>query len=104
MLTESEKGFIRYWELNRLRKKKVFRQLAVGMPLGVVIVTAIFINLFTGWYKRADIALHSDPSIMIVLLVAVLLIVAFIVVFSARYKWDMNEQRYNELLAREDNS
>jgi hypothetical protein len=29
-----------------------------------------------------------------------LLIVIFIVIFSARHRWDMNEQRYRELQAK----
>jgi hypothetical protein len=32
--------------------------------------------------------------------IAALLIVVFTAVFSARHKWDMDEQRYRELLAK----
>ena len=102
MLTDTEKDFIRFWEENRDRRKKVFRQLSVGLPLAVLLVGAIFINFFSGWYKRADMILHSDASEVLVLLVAALLIVVFIVIFSARHRWDMNEQRYRELLSRRD--
>ena len=104
MLTESEKDFIRFWEENRIRRKKIFRQLSIGLPLAAVLVGAIFINFFSGWYKRADMMLHADASQVLVLLVATLLIVVFIVIFSARHKWDMNEQRYKELLSRRDQS
>jgi peptidoglycan/LPS O-acetylase OafA/YrhL len=102
MLTEEEKRFIQYWEQNRLRRKKIWRQLAVGLPFGVLLAIAICINFFSGWYKRADLMLHADPSLILVLLVAILLIVLFIVVFSARHKWDMNEQHYRELLSRKE--
>ena len=105
MLTKEESDFIGYWENNRLRKKKVWRQLSVGMPLGVVLVIAIFVNLFSGWYKRADMEMKKEQSsLILVLLAAALLIVAFIVVFSARHRWDINEQRYRELLNRRDQS
>ncbi len=105
MLTEEENGFIGYWENNRLRKKRVWRQLSFGLPLGVVLVITIFANLFSGWYKKADMEMKKeDPSLVLVLLAAALLIVAFIVVFSARHRWDMNEQRYRELLSRRDES
>jgi uncharacterized membrane protein len=101
MYTEEEKGFIEYWEQNRDRKKKVFRQLAIGLPTGVLLVTGIFANFFLGWFKRAEMTLRREQSsLILVLLVAALLIVVFIVVFSARHKWDMNEQRYRELLSR----
>ena len=35
-----------------------------------------------------------------VLLLALLLIVVFIAIFSRKFKWDQYEQRYMELLAR----
>ncbi len=104
MLNRHEEEFIRYWEQNRLRKKKLFRQLAVGLPMAVFLVIAIFINFFSGWYKRADMVLHTDPSLVLVLLVAGMLIVVFVVIFAARHKWDMNEQRYNELLSKKGRS
>ena len=103
MLTEEEHGFIGYWENNRLRKKKVWRQLSIGLPLAVVLVTAIFANLFSGWDKRAEMEMKKEQSsLILVLLAAALLIVAFVVVFSARHRWDLNEQRYRELLNRRD--
>ena len=102
-LTGQENDFIKYWEENRLRKKRVLKQLYVGLPLGVVMVIAIFVNFFSGWYKRADMQWHTeDASLVLVLLVAALLIVIFVVIFSARHRWDMNEQRYHELLTRRD--
>ncbi len=102
MLTENEKGFIDYWEHNRLRKKKVLKQLSVGLPLSVLLVAAIFINLFSGWDKRAQMVINTDPSLIIVLLIAAILIVIFIVIFSVRHRWDLNEQQYKELIARRD--
>ena len=36
-----------------------------------------------------------------VLLVALLIIVGFIAIFSRRFRWDQQEQRYIEILARE---
>ena len=103
MLKEQEKAFIAYWEVNRLRKKKVLKQLSVGLPLAVVLVIAIFLNFFSGWYKRADMARsEEEPTLILVLIVGALLIVIFMVIFSARHRWDMNEQHYKELLGRKD--
>lgn len=100
MLTPDEKKFIEYWEHHRIKKKKVLKQLYVGLPMGVLIVAAIFINFFSGWDKRAQMIINTDPSLIIVILIASLLIVIFIVIFSARHRWDMNEQHYKELQAR----
>lgn len=38
----------------------------------------------------------------LVLLIALLLIVAFTAIFYQKHQWDQYEQRYRELLARED--
>ena len=102
MVTEQEKKFIEYWEIHRLHKKKLLKQLAIGLPLSAAMVLAIFVNFFSGWYKRADMELRSNSSLIIVIVIAALLIVVFTTVFSARHQWDQNEQRYREFLAKKD--
>jgi Mg/Co/Ni transporter MgtE len=108
MLTKEEEGFIQYWETNRLRRKRLLKQLAIGLPLGVVMVVAIFISFVSGWHKQAEEELRtqtrteSDSTVILILVIAALLIVVFTAVFSARHKWDMYEQRYRELLAKKD--
>lgn len=102
MLNKEEMAFIAYWEQNRLRKKRFLWQLATGLPLGVLFSAAILINYFSGWYTRAQMTMNIDASGVLVVLIAVLLIVIFVVVFSARHRWEMNEQRYKELLSKED--
>ena len=102
MLTEEEKKFVAYWAANRLRKKKVWRYTSVGLPTASLLVLAIVFNAFSGWYKRADMNLRTDPSNVVVLLVAVVLIVVFITIFAARHRWDMNEQHYRELISRKE--
>src|SRR5258706_9600887 len=109
MLTDEEKRFIGYWEANRNRRKRFFKQLAIGLPAGVLLVIAIFISSLSGWHKQAETEIRSQSqsqphysSIILVLVIAALLIVVFTAVFSARYRWDMNEQRYRELLAKKE--
>ena len=102
MLTEEEQKFVAYWEANRLKKKKVFKQLALGLPLSTVIVIAVVVNFLAGWYKKADMEIRKYPSSIIVVIIAALLIVVFITIFSVRHKWDINEQHYRELLAKKD--
>ena len=103
MLSEDEKRFMAWWEENRNRKNKLLRFLYVGLPLGVVVVIAIFVNFLAGWYSRASMALSQEHnSLFLVLLVAALGIVSFIVIFSAKLRWDQHEQHYKELRAREE--
>ena len=98
MLTTDEIAFLSYWEQNRGKKKRLIWQLAGGLPLAVVLVLGIFINLFSGWYTRAAMQMRTSSSEILVILVAMVGIVIFVVFISARHKWDMNEQRYRELM------
>lgn len=103
MLTKEEEQFLVFWKENRDKKKKFWKQLAIGLPVGVLFAVAIFINMASGWYKRAMMDFNSDPyikSLIIVLIIAVLLIVVFVSVFSEKVKWERNEQKYQELLAK----
>jgi ABC-type multidrug transport system permease subunit len=103
MYSKEEEEFIVYWQNNRDKQKKFFRQLAIGLPLGVLFAVAIFINFASGWYKRASMMLNADThirSLIIVLIIAVISIVVFVSVFSVKVKWERYEQRYRELISR----
>jgi membrane protein YdbS with pleckstrin-like domain len=102
MLSKQEKDFISYWQYNRLRKKRFRWQLAAGLPLGVCMAIAILVNYLSGWYKRAAMMIRVDPSTILVVIIAMLMIVVFIIIISVYHKWDMNEQHYKELLARDE--
>jgi len=102
MLTDEERQFVEYWEANRLRRKRGFRRLALGLPLASLMVIAIIFNFLSGWYKRAHMELQAKGSLVLVVIIAGLLIVVFTTVFSAYHKWDINEQRYRELVAKQD--
>jgi ATP/ADP translocase len=101
MLTQQEKEFISYWEASRIGKKRFMRQFSIGLPLSVLIVGVIFINLFSGWNRQADMIVRSHSSVIIVILVAAVGITVFMTIFSSNYKWDQNEQRYQELKMKE---
>ncbi len=103
MLTAREKQFIEYWKQNRLKEKKVFRQLLVGLPLGLLFAVAVIVNFSSGWYKRADMWArgHGDDSSATVVIIAGLFILVFVAIFSKRHRWEMNEQSYQELEAKE---
>ena len=97
MLSQEEKDFLRYWENNRVNKKRFLRQFSIGLPIGVFIAVAIFINLLSGWYKKADMEIRSHSSLIPVIIIALFIMVVFITIFSSRHKWEQNEQRYLEL-------
>lgn len=98
MLTKEELDFIEYWKVNRDHKKTSLTQFTIGIPLAVLILLALFINIATGWYTRAAMVLRSNSSLIIIILIAAIGIFIFITLFSIKYKWEQNEQRYRELL------
>ena len=99
MLSTEEEQFILYWEQNRLRKKRGWRQLSIGLPLGVALAAAILINIYSDWNPAGNM-IRYDPQTMFVVLAAVLLIIIFVAIFAAKHRWDMNEQHYRELIAK----
>ena len=99
MLTKEEEQFLKDWEVRRHQKKKVFN-FTLGLPLGVVIVVALFANILTGWHKQASMALRNNTSVILVVLVASVAIVVFMTIFSTHYQREQNEQRYQELMAK----
>jgi sterol desaturase/sphingolipid hydroxylase (fatty acid hydroxylase superfamily) len=102
MLTGQEEAFIRYWEENRSRQKKVFRQFLVGIPVGLAFAIPILVNLLSGWDIKALQETNGafQRSQIMVLMVALLLIIGFIAIFYQKYRWDQYEQRYRELMAK----
>ncbi len=104
MLTEDEKKFMEYWEKNRDKQKKVVRQFLLGIPLGLLFAIAIVINFSSGWYKRADMMANTQDFNPGVLIIALLIIIGFVAIFSRRHQWDMNEQHYRELKAKDQGS
>ena len=100
MLTQKEEDFIVYWQNNRAKHKRTFHQFLLGIPLSLLFVIPIALNFFSGWYKRANMISSTSEFNPAVLLLALLLMVGFIAIFSRKFKWEQNEQRYLELLAK----
>lgn len=91
-----------YWAGQRLRKKKTLRQFSIGLPMGVMIVLALFVNLLVGWHKKASMVLQGHGSLVITVIVAAIGIVIFMTIFSRHHQWDLYEQRYQELLQKKE--
>lgn len=103
-LSNDEVRFMEWWEKNRDIRKKTSKQLMIGLPMASVFVFAILFNFFAGWYKRATMMMNTNSSLILVLIIAAIAIVVFYSIFSMRYKWEMNEQRYKELQAKKNST
>lgn len=100
-MTEDEKRFMTYWHNNRQKQKKLLKQWYVGLPMGLLFVVPIALNFSLGWYKRANMVAQASFN-PIVLVVALMGIATFIAIFSKSHQWEMREQKYLELKAKED--
>jgi pilus assembly protein TadC len=99
MLTKDEKLFMEYWEKNRDRDKKFIRQLAMGLPIGLIFSLPILLAvIFDDWYKNM---IYISSSQLIVIIIGVFFIAVFFAVFRNRFKWENNEQLYKELKFKE---
>jgi|SRR6476660_791732 len=95
MITAEEKLFLEYWEKNREKEKHLIRQLATGLPMGLVFALPVLIAvIFHSWYKRI---IYISVSQLIVITIGVLGIVVFFAIMRMRFKWENNEQLYKEL-------
>jgi type VI protein secretion system component VasK len=101
MLTPQEQRFVDYWQQNRDREKKLFRQLLIGLPAGLLLAIGIVASLVTGrWYQLADMEANTqlNPNVLII---AILAIVVFVAIFYKKFQWDQKEQLYQELLSKQ---
>ena len=102
MLTNDEKLFMEYWEKNRDKEKKVFRQLIYGSRWGLIFALPILlVVIFDEWYKNM---IPISKSQIILITITVIGIAVFYALFRMRFKWENNEQLYEELKFKEKKS
>jgi hypothetical protein len=104
MITEKDRQFMQYWEQCRDKENTFISKLSRGLPMAIifslpilllVIVVRIF---FPDWYTKIS---QTTPGMFISAIIAVLGIVLFYAYFRMQYKWEMNQQLYEELKAKE---
>ncbi|MDQ3278535.1 MAG: hypothetical protein M3Q06_09420 [Bacteroidota bacterium] len=98
MLTSEEQKFVQYWQEQRQNKKNFLRKFSISLPLISLVAVIFFANFLSGWFGKADKELRRHSSVVIVILVAVVAVVVFMVIFSARHRWEQNESDYQSLL------
>jgi|SRR5690242_18706491 membrane protein YdbS with pleckstrin-like domain len=102
MLDQREKLFVEYWALNREKERNLLYQVLTGLPIGLLFALPIIFILFTGryWFKRADMVANAELN-PVLLVSAVFIIAVFVAVLYKRHQWEMKEQQYKELKAKE---
>lgn len=98
MLSAGERDFIKYWEENRERTKHWTSHLKTGFLYGLIFALPILINYLSGWFTNIRFSL---PGTLLFISIAVACVVFFFAIFYQRYRWERNEQLYEELIAKE---
>lgn len=103
MLSHENEAFLHFWEKNREKERTSTKPFVVGLSSGFAIGAGVIICLETGWFTRANMVANSRMS-SVVLLIAILLLSFFMAFFYRKFKWEMQEQRYRELLSTKNRS
>jgi len=104
MITEKEKQFLRYWEANKEIEDRFINKILGGLPMAIlfglpVILSVVVVRIFfPDWYMKIS---QTTPGMFISAIIAVVCIVLFYSFFRMQYKWEMNEQLYQELKYKE---
>jgi hypothetical protein len=104
MLPEQETKFLQYWEQNRERENTFLRKLTGGMPMALIfsmpiVLSVVVVRLFLPeWYTKIS---KTSPGTFITIIFAMIIVALFYSFFRMQYKWEMNEQLYKELKAKE---
>jgi hypothetical protein len=107
MLSEKEKEFIQYWEANREEHSGFLSKLSRGLPMAMVFVLPILLSIlvvylfFPEWYTKISSASTGSFGVIVI---AVMIAVLFFSYFRMHFKWEMNDQAYQEIKAREKHS
>ena len=100
MLTDKENVFLQYWHSKREELEKPMSKLLRGLPvailftLPILLLVAVVYIFLPEWYtKVAPKHAGTFSAIMIALIICVL----FVSYFRMQFKWEENEQAYQDL-------
>lgn len=103
MLMQDNETFLAFWSENREKEKTSSRPFMIGLSAGFAIGISVIGVMESGWYERANMEANSKLNYL-VLLLAILLISFFMAFIYRKFRWEMQEQRYLELLAAKKNA
>lgn len=97
MLTYKEEKYILYWQEKRKQSKNNPLFFIKGFGGGLIIGLLIIISILIGWYPRADMDASTklNPYVLLLCVIGISLFVAF---FYTNFRYEQNEQFYQELL------
>ena len=107
MISEKDNAFLLYWETNREIEKTFMSKLTRGLPMALlfglpIILLVVVIRIFIpDWYMKIS---ATSSGMFFTAVLAMIGVVLFYAYFRMQYKWEMNEQLYQELKSKENKS
>ena len=106
MISTEEQQFLQYWESHREIESTFLSKLGRGLPMAIMFGSPILLFIlvvrifFPDWYLKISII---SQGMLITVIIAVIGLIVFYAYFRMQYKWELNEQLYQELKAKEKN-
>ena len=107
MLTDKESAFVKHWELVRVEYSSTQSKLLRGLPMALLFSFPIFFSVILVYFFSPEWYTKISPSASgatFMIFVSVLLIALFFSFTRMHFKWEMNEQLYNELMYKKNSS
>lgn len=107
MITEKDIEFLRYWERVRESESTFMSKLTRGLPMAFmfglpIILSLVVVRLFLpNYYTKVS---QTSPGAFVTVFIAIIIIIGFYAFFRMQFKWEMNEQLYQELKIKENKS
>ena len=94
-----DETFFAFWQENSEKEKSSRKAFMLGLSSGFAIGVLVLSVILSGWYQRATMEANSKMSAF-VLFMAILGLSVFIAFAYRKFKWEMNDQRYQEIAAK----
>jgi hypothetical protein len=104
MLTDSENRFIVHWEKVRIPYSSTSSKFRRGLPMALIFGGSLFLSLVgvyflsPEWYTK--ISQRANSSVFAII-IGLFLSILFFAYFKMHCKWEMDEQMFNELKAKQ---
>lgn len=103
MLSKKEEDFIKHWELVRIPYSTFSSKLMRGLPMSIIFTFPVLLSLALvyflspEWYTKISQNLNGSFAPIVI---GLFLITLFFSFFRMHFKWEMNEQLYQELISK----
>ena len=104
MYLQKEIDFMKHWEMVRESEGRFMSKLVRGLPVAMLFGLPIILSLIAvyvlspEWYSKIS---QAASGILGTLIIAVIITILFFSYFRMHFKWEMNEQLYQELKNKE---